>query len=88
MPILKACALKQPTVGQFVRELRQLMGSTQELFAHQLGVSYETVSRWENGKMQPSPLAFRQIEQVALTSAPGQTLLGQYGLLSPDEEQE
>jgi len=64
MPIQDPNALKQPQVGRFIRELRQHTGLTQEQFGKKIGVSYETVSRWENGKMQPSSLALRQIEQV------------------------
>jgi len=56
--------LKQPEAGQFIRDLRQLTGLTQEQFGLRIGVSYETVSRWENGKMQPSSLAMKQLCQV------------------------
>lgn len=41
-----------------------MTGLTQEQFAGRVGVSYETISRWENGKMQPSPLAIKQLERV------------------------
>jgi putative transcriptional regulator len=34
---------------------------TQEQLAAELGVAYGTINRWENGHMQPSPLALRQI---------------------------
>lgn len=54
----------QPQVGHFVRELRQLIGYTQEQFSTVLGVSFSTLNRWEKGHMQPSPLALKQIESV------------------------
>ncbi|WP_346293185.1 helix-turn-helix transcriptional regulator [Sphaerothrix gracilis] len=54
----------QPQVGDFVRELRQLMGYTQEQFSTLIGVSFSTLNRWEKGHMQPSPLALKQIESV------------------------
>lgn len=64
MPSQKPPQLKQPEIGRFVRELRQSTGLTQEQFGKKIGVSYETVCRWENGKMQPSSLALKQLEQT------------------------
>lgn len=57
-------ALKQPEVSKLIRELRQLTTLTQEEFATLLGVAYGTINRWENGHMQPSPLALKQIKAV------------------------
>lgn len=51
-------------ISQFVREFRRVLGLTQAQFGHKVGVSYETVNRWENGRMHPSPLALRQLERV------------------------
>lgn len=45
----------------FVVSLREGMGLTQSEFGHKLGVSKMTVSRWECGKMKPSPAATRAI---------------------------
>lgn len=56
--------LKQPEVSHLVRELRQLMQLTQVQFAAELGVAYETINRWENGHMQPSALALKQLRTV------------------------
>lgn len=65
IPLLKKAArLEQPEVSQLIRELRQLTALTQEQFAALLGVTYSTINRWENGRMQPSPLALRQIRFV------------------------
>lgn len=64
MSLPELSSLTQSQMSQFVRELRQLLGLTQEEFGKKIGVSYETVSRWENGKMQPSSLALRQLGQV------------------------
>nr|WP_199290062.1 helix-turn-helix transcriptional regulator [Leptolyngbya sp. FACHB-60] len=47
-----------------IRELRQTLTLTQEKFAAQLGVSFPTINRWENGHVTPSPLALRQIETL------------------------
>ncbi|BAU10268.1 transcriptional regulator, XRE family [Leptolyngbya sp. NIES-3755] len=57
-------ALKQAEVIPFIRELRQLTGLTQEQLADALGLSFATVNRWENGHMQPSKLALRQIRSL------------------------
>lgn len=46
-----------------IKELRKLMGLTQERFAAQLGVTVSTVNRWENGKGKPSPLALLRIKE-------------------------
>ena len=54
--------VEQPAIGQLIRELRQTLKLTQEKFAAQLGVSFPTINRWENGHATPSPLALRQIE--------------------------
>lgn len=78
-PLQKPYSLKQPEAGRFIRELRQLTGLTQEQFGLRVGVSYETVSRWENGRMQPSSLAFRQLQQLAQEfGEAGKALLERY----------
>jgi len=48
-----------------IRELRSKLGLTQEQFAAKVGVTFSTVNRWESGKSKPSPLALRQIEELA-----------------------
>ncbi len=40
-------------IGKTIRELRQSRGITQEDFSEALGVSVQTVSRWENGVNAP-----------------------------------
>jgi putative transcriptional regulator len=55
---------QQPNTSSLVRELRSLMQLTQVQLATELGVAYETINRWENGHMNPSPLALRQIRAV------------------------
>jgi putative transcriptional regulator len=54
--------LKQPEVGQLVKELRQLLDLTQEELANSLEVSFSTISRWERGVAKPSPVASLLIE--------------------------
>nr|WP_199306919.1 helix-turn-helix transcriptional regulator [Pseudanabaena sp. FACHB-2040] len=59
-----------------IRELRQTLKLTQEKFAAQLGVSFPTINRWENGRSTPSPLALKQIEILLnqLSESPNVTL--------------
>ena len=48
-----------------LKKIRQLHGWSQEDLARELGVSFATVNRWENGKTKPSRLAQDKIRQVA-----------------------
>ena len=48
-------AKQEPITPGFIISLRQAMGLTQERFGSSLGVSKMTVSRWECGRMRPSP---------------------------------
>jgi putative transcriptional regulator len=40
-----------------LREIRRQLGLSQEDLSRQLGVSYATINRWENGPSKPSRLA-------------------------------
>ena len=64
MDIKKPLASEQPEVGDFICELRNLLGLTQEKFAAQLGVTCLTVNRWKNGRSKPSPLAMKKVEEI------------------------
>jgi transcriptional regulator with XRE-family HTH domain len=44
--------------------MREAMALTQSQFGRKLGVSKMTVSRWERGKMKPSPATTRAIQQL------------------------
>jgi putative transcriptional regulator len=43
-----------------VKDARQQLGLSQEELAHELGVSFATINRWENGKTVPFKLARKQ----------------------------
>jgi len=49
---------------ELVKDVRRQLGLSQEELAHELGVSFATVNRWENGKTMPSKLARRQFDQL------------------------
>ena len=53
-----------PDYPAMVKEVRRQLALSQEDLARELGVSYATVNRWENGRGNPSPLALRQIEEL------------------------
>lgn len=59
-PLLVA---EQPQIGVLVRRLRQQLNLSQEKFAVHLGVSFQAVNRWENGRATPSPMAMQKLEQ-------------------------
>ena len=48
--------------AETVHGVRQQLGISQEELAHELGVSFSTINRWENGKTIPFKLARKQFE--------------------------
>ncbi len=69
----------QADLPRLVRELRDRTGLTQEKFAAKLGVTYPTINRWENGRAKPSPLALKQIKDLARgLGARGKDLLQEF----------
>ena len=40
-----------------LKEVRNIIGYSQEQLARELGVSFATVNRWENGKSEPRQIA-------------------------------
>ena len=52
-------------VAQQIMVLRRALGVTQERLASLIGVTFSTVSRWENGHVRPSKLAWRAMAQLA-----------------------
>src|SRR5712664_122746 len=51
--------------GRIIRAWRRRIGLTQEGLAEALSVNFSTVSRWENGHVKPSKLAWKALEQFA-----------------------
>ena len=50
--------------AQTVKGVRLQLGLSQEEPAHELGVSFSTISRWENNKTVPFKLARRRFELI------------------------
>lgn len=79
MNVKRPLVINQPHIGKLIRELRLETTLTQEQFAAHLGVTYSSMSRWENGRSRPSPLAMQKIEAILEQMGDrGQELLAQY----------
>lgn len=75
--------LKQPEVGQLIKELRQLLDLTQEELANSLEVSFSSISRWERGIAKPSSAASKLIEtKLTELGERGEKLLERYSVES------
>ena len=55
-------AISEQNLPEFLKEVRKQLGISQEDLARELGVSFATVNRWENGKSRPSKLAKAQFD--------------------------
>ena len=55
--------------GAVISALRQRLSMTQEEFAHAIGVTVSTVNRWENGHIEPSRLARKAMQGLAVQAA-------------------
>lgn len=53
--------MNQNKVGNLIKELRKKSGLTQEKFALKYGVTYQAVSKWENGKNIPDIALLKEI---------------------------
>lgn len=51
-------------VPELVRKIRQARGWTQERLAHEMGISFTTVSGWERGKRLPQPYLLRKLSEL------------------------
>ncbi len=56
--------IDQSELAHLVRETRQRLRLSQVKFAATLGVSFQSVNRWENGRTKPLPVALKQIEYL------------------------
>ena len=50
--------------GEEIKALRLRLGLTQTELGEAIGVFWNTVSRWEAGKMEPSTLALRALAEL------------------------
>ncbi len=55
--------MNQSKVGQFIKKIRTTNGLTQKEFGKIYGVTYQAVSKWENGKNIPDISLLKQMSQ-------------------------
>lgn len=71
--------INQSQLANLVRETRQRLNLSQTKFAETLGVSFQSINRWENGRTKPLPIALKQIEHLLhQMGEAGQDLLVKY----------
>ncbi|MBD2308980.1 helix-turn-helix transcriptional regulator [Chroococcidiopsis sp. FACHB-1243] len=74
---------EQPKLAQLVRETKARLDLSQvkftTKFATKIGVSFQSVNRWENGRTKPLPLDLKQIEAILHYEGDrGEDLLAKY----------
>jgi type I restriction enzyme M protein len=71
--------LMKSEIPRLILTLRKRLGLSQEKLAAQLGVSFQTVNRWERGHSRPSQLALHAIKQKLIEMGEaGADLLSDY----------
>ena len=66
------------SIGTFIATKRKELGITQQKLAEQLNVSFQAVSKWENGTTVPDTLLLAQLASALKTSV--DTILGYKGV--------
>lgn len=56
-------SMDQEKIGQFIKKIRKENNLTQKDFANKYGVTYQAVSKWENGKNIPDIAILKQISK-------------------------
>ena len=55
--------MDQEKIGKLIKEIRQKNNLTQKQFADKYGITYQAVSKWENGKNMPDVSLLKQISK-------------------------
>ncbi len=55
------------TFSEKVKAVRAQFKLTQEELAHELGVSFATVNRWESGSFKPSKMGYKMFSEYCKT---------------------
>ena len=53
--------MDQEKIGKFIKEIRKKENLSQQKFAEKYGVTYQAVSKWENGKNIPDLSILKQM---------------------------
>ena len=56
--------MNQENIGKFIKDIRIKNKLTQSEFAEKLGVTYQAVSKWENGKNMPDIQILKNISEM------------------------
>ena len=56
--------MDQDKIGKFIKDIRKQNNLTQAQLANKLGVTYQAVSKWENGKNIPDIAILKQISEM------------------------
>ena len=56
--------MNQEKIGKFIAKCRKEKNLTQEQFGKKLGVTYKSVSKWENGRSLPDPSLYKDLCNV------------------------
>jgi transcriptional regulator with XRE-family HTH domain len=51
--------------GKQIRTIRKKLGLTQEKFAAAVGVTFQSVNRWENDQHEASEIAIKSIQNIS-----------------------
>ena len=54
------------SIGEKIVVYRQVLGLSQKILAHQLGIDPSTLSKWERDKRKPSERFSKQIERIGI----------------------
>lgn len=53
--------MNQEKIGKFILKCRKEKGLTQEQLGEKLGVTYKSVSKWENARSLPDPSLYKEL---------------------------
>ena len=56
--------MDQEKIGKFIKKLRKDNNLTQDELAKKLGVTYQAVSKWENGKSIPDIAILKTVSEL------------------------
>ena len=65
-------------INEFIKLIRLRLGITQEQLARDLGISFSTINRWENGRTVPSKLAKLRFLEYCSQNNVDDSILGQF----------
>ncbi|MCD4657876.1 MAG: helix-turn-helix transcriptional regulator [Planctomycetes bacterium] len=71
------CFINSDNFTQKLKAIREKLVLSQEDLGREIGVSFATINRWENGKTKPSRLALNQLKMYLAKQVANGNLLEQ-----------